>query len=122
MTLRWSILHTGVLALAALLVLQVLWHGVVLPPPAARFRQTLALSVLPLAPGLWIARRALRRGVLVGGIVCLLYFCHGVSAAWNDPSARVLAWVEIVLSLVVIAASGWDARHYRRPSRQHRHT
>jgi uncharacterized membrane protein len=63
----------------------------------------------------WIAPGNLRRGVLVGGIVCLFYFCHGVSIAWDDASARGLAILEIALSLIVIGALGWDARHYKRP-------
>ncbi|HMM57191.1 MAG TPA: DUF2069 domain-containing protein [Rudaea sp.] len=115
MKARWNILHAGTLALVALLALQILWHGWLLPPSAAQRWPTLALAVLPLIPGVWIARHNLRRGVLVGGIVCLFYFCHGVSAAYSDASARWLAGLEIFLSLVVIAALGWDARHYKRP-------
>ena len=112
---HWNILHAGALALAALLVLQILWHGWLLPPPAAQRWPTLALALLPLVPGAWIARRNLRRGVLVGGIVGLFYFCHGVSAAYADTAARSLAFAEIALTLIVIAALGWDARHYKRP-------
>jgi uncharacterized membrane protein len=115
MKTRWNILHAGILALAALLALQILWHAWLFPPPAERFWPTLALSMLPLVPGVWIAPGNLRRGVLVGGIVCLFYFCHGVSIAWDDASARGLAILEIALSLIVIGALGWDARHYKRP-------
>lgn len=118
MKMRWTILHTGILALAALLVLQILWHAWMFPPPAAQRWPTLAVCVLPLVPGLWIAGRNLRRGVLVGGIVSLFYFCHGVSAAWGDPTARALACAEIALTLAVIAALGWDARHYKRPAKK----
>lgn len=112
---HWNILHAGALALAALIVLQFLWHGWLLPPSAVQRWPTLALALLPLVPGVWIARRNLRRGVLVGGIVSLLYFCHGVSAAYSDAAARWLAFAEIALTLIVIAALGWDARHYKRP-------
>ncbi|HZW51939.1 MAG TPA: DUF2069 domain-containing protein, partial [Rudaea sp.] len=80
-----NILHAGIAALAALLVLQIVWHAWLFPPAATQRWPTLALAVLPLVPGLWIAGRNLRRGVLVGGIVSLFYFCHGVSAAWGDP-------------------------------------
>jgi len=52
--------------------------------------------------------------VLIGGIVCLLYFCHGVSAAYGDAAARLPALAEIALTLIVIGALGWDARHYQR--------
>lgn len=108
-------LHAGMLALAALLALQILWHAWIFPPSPAQRWPTLALCVLPLVPGLWIAIRNLRRGVLVGGIVCLFYFCHGISAAWGDAAVRALACVEIALTMIVIAALGWDARHYKRP-------
>ena len=113
-----NILHAGIAALAALLVLQIVWHAWLFPPPAAQHWPTLALAVLPLVPALLIAPGNLRRGVLVGGIVSLFYFCHGVSAAWDDAPVRALACVEIVLTLIVIAAPGWDARHYKRPSKK----
>ena len=113
-----NILHAGIVALAALLVLQIVWHAWLFPPLPAQRWPTLALAALPLVPGVWIAFRNLRRGVLIGGIVSLFYFCHGVSAAWGDTSVRALAGVEIVLTLIVIAALGWDARHYKRPSKK----
>lgn len=112
-----NILHAGIAALAALLVLQIVWHVWLFPPPAAQRWPTLALAVLPLVPGVWIALRDLRRGVLIGGIVSLFYFCHGIGAAYSDVPARWPASLEIVLTLVVIAALGWDARHYKRRSK-----
>jgi uncharacterized membrane protein len=112
---RWNVLHLGGLALAALIGLQILWHAFVLPPPTRHFWPTLTLSILPLVPGAWIAFGNLRRGILVGGIVCLFYFCHGVSVAWDDSTARGMALLEIALSLIVIGALGWDARGYKRP-------
>jgi uncharacterized membrane protein len=105
-------------ALAALLVLQIVGHAWLVPPLPAQRWPTLTLAALPHVPGVWIAFRNLRRGVLVGGIVSLFYFCHGISAAWGDPPMRALAWVEIVLTLIVIAALGWDARHYKRPAKK----
>lgn len=114
---RFGALHVGAMALVALLALQIVWHGWWLPPAPREFWPTLGLSVLPLLPGLWTCRRSLRRGVLVGGIVCLFYFCHGTSTAYSDPATRIPALMEIALSLLVIGASGWDARHYKRPAK-----
>jgi len=111
---RFDALHWGALALGALLVLQVLWHAWWLPPAPRQFWPTLALAVLPLLPSLWTGRRDLRRGVLIGGIVCLFYFCHGISALYSDAAARIPAALEIALTLLVIGASGWNARHYKR--------
>ncbi|HET8943045.1 MAG TPA: DUF2069 domain-containing protein [Rudaea sp.] len=110
-----NVLHAGLAALIALVVLQIVWHGLFLPAATrAQTGLTLIVAVVPLLPGLWTCRRNLRRGVLIGGIVCLFYFCHGVSTAYADPEARVPALIETALSLIVIGALGWDARHYKR--------
>ena len=107
-------LSLGAGALLALLILQIVWHGWWMPAPSTRFWPTLAIATLPLLPGLWTCRSNLRRGVLIGGIVGLFYFCHGVSVAYGDAAARVPALIEIALTLLVIGASGWDARKYKR--------
>jgi uncharacterized membrane protein len=109
-TSRFGALQVGAFALVALALLQILWHAFILPPTHARFGSTLALSIVPLLPSLWICLRNLRRGVLIGGIVCLFYFCHGVSTAYGDSPALLLALAEIALTLIVIGALGWDAR------------
>ena len=109
-----SALRFGIGALAALLLLQIAWHGWWMPPLPARYWPTLAFATLPLLPGLWTALGNLRRGVLIGGIVSLFYFCHGVGTFYGDPAPRLPAAAEIALSLLVIGASGWDARAYRR--------
>jgi uncharacterized membrane protein len=113
-TRRDGTLVIGACALAALLALQILWHAWLLPPAREQLGPTLALAIAPLLPGLWTCRNNLRRGVLIGGIVCLFYFSHGVSAVYSDQRARLLAVAEIALTLLVIGASGWDARHYQR--------
>jgi uncharacterized membrane protein len=110
-------LRLGAGALLALLILQIVWHGWWLPPLPRQFWPTLALAVLPLLPGLWTCRRDLRRGVLIGGIISLFYFCHGISTMYADPQARVPGALEIALTLLVIGASGWDARKYKRPAK-----
>jgi uncharacterized membrane protein len=106
-------LRAGLGALVAQLALQLAWHAWYAP----HSRAALALAVLPLLPGLWISLRNLRRGVLVGGIVSLFYFCHAVAEMWMNPAARLLASLELLLSLLVIGASYWDARGYRRPAK-----
>jgi uncharacterized membrane protein len=108
-------LRFGAGALLALLVLQIAWHGWWMPAAPPRFWPTLAIATVPLLPGLWTSLRNLRRGVLIGGIVALFYFCHGVSVAYGDAAARIPALLEIALTLCVIGASGWDARKYKRP-------
>jgi uncharacterized membrane protein len=112
---RFDALHAGAAALVLLVMLQLLWHGWVAPPVGALLLPTLVVAIGPLLPGLWVCGYNLRRGVLIGGIVCLFYFCHGVGSAWADAAARPFACAEVVLTLVVVAALGWDARRYRRP-------
>ena len=107
-------LRTGAVALLLLTALQIAWHGWLAPPASQRLIPTLVLAVVPLLPGLWTCIDNLRRGVLIGGIVCLFYFCHGVVAAYAEPTLRLLALAEIALTLIVIGACGWDARKYRR--------
>ena len=108
-------LRVGAAALIGLILLQIAWHAWLYPATAARLLPTLAITTLPPACALWVCADNLRRGVLIGGIVCLLYFCHGVSSAWSEPASRVLALVEVAFCVTVIGALGWDARHYRRP-------
>lgn len=107
-------LRLGAVALLLLLLLQLVWHAWLQPPVPSRLLPTLTLAVAPLLPGLWTCLTRLRRGVLIGGIVCLFYFCHGVSVAYADAGARWLALLEVALALLVIGALGWDARKYRR--------
>jgi uncharacterized membrane protein len=107
-------LRIGFAAALALLALEIAWHAWVAPARANLFWPTLALAVVPLLPGLWIAFSSLRRGVLVCGIVCLFYFAHGVSEAWSGGAPHWPAALEITLTLAVIAALGWDARKYKR--------
>ncbi len=113
MTESKNALRAGIAALVGLLALEVMWHAWLYPPDDHRFSM-LALTALPLVLSLWIGFRNRRRGVLVGGMLCLAYFSHGVSSAYSEPASRACALIEIGLSLVVIGALGWDARGYKR--------
>jgi uncharacterized membrane protein len=107
-------LKLGAAALVALFALEIVWHAWLAPADGARFWPTLLLAVAPLLPGLWICFGNLRRGVLVGGIVGLFYFSHGVALLLDPAAPRVAAAIEVALTLLVIGASGWDARKYKR--------
>jgi uncharacterized membrane protein len=99
-------LRLGAAALIAQLVLQMAWHAWLIPAS----RPALALSVLPLLPGLWVCLRNLRRGVLIGGIASLFYFCHGVAELLGAGESRLPAAIEVVLAVAVVAALGWETR------------
>jgi len=99
-------LRFGAGALIAQLLLQFAWHAVLAPVS----RPALALAVLPLLPGLWIGIRDLPRGVLIGGVVSLFYFCHGVVELLGASASHLLAATEVTLAVAVVAALGWATR------------
>ncbi len=111
-----SALRTAVAALTALLVLQLAWHVWLAPPKPGFLVPTLLLAVAPLLFSLWIAARSLRRGVLIGGMLCLFYFSHGISELWSGAAPHWPAAVEIALALLVVFALGWEVRASKRRS------
>ena len=90
---------------AALLALAVLF--------AAWFhddRHALAAMLVFVLPPLLLAVpawRGGRRAAVWAGVLALFWFSHGVMAAWTRPDERLFAWLEILLSLLVIGASSW---------------
>ena len=99
----------GLLAWAGLIALQPVWHMWLLPPQHMPSWVLLALTVIPLLLPL-LALRNPRRALLWVGILALFYFCHGVAESWSLPSARMLAVLEILLSLSLIGALGAGVR------------
>jgi len=99
-------LRIGAGILVAQLLLQIVWHAVLVPVS----RPALALAVLPLLPGLWICIRNLPRGVLIGGIVSLFYFCHGIAELIGASPSHLPAAFEVALAVAVVAALGWATR------------
>jgi uncharacterized membrane protein len=96
-------------ALFALAALQIAWYGWWSPPvsigPLAAISFALIWFALPLA----FARQSTERGLLVGALVALLYFSHGVMQCWVSRADRAPALIEIALSVIVIAFAGWPA-------------
>jgi len=99
----------GLVAWGALIVLQIAWHAWLVPPRSMPLAAVLAITVLPLLLPL-SALREVRRALLWVGIFSLFYFCHGVAEAWSAPTERVLALLEIVLTLLLIGALGASVR------------
>ena len=95
----------GLLAWALLVLLQLAWHGWLFPARTMPVWLVLGVTVVPLLLPLF-AIRNVRRALLWVGILSLFYFCHGVTEAWSAPGERVLAWVEIVLTVGLIAVLG----------------
>ena len=111
-------LRIGVGALVALLLLQFIWHAWLFPPESAHRFSVLFVALTPLIPGLWICGSNLRRGVLIGAIASLFYFCHAVAELWSPSAPRYLAATEMIITLLLIGASGWNARNYKRTSKK----
>jgi uncharacterized membrane protein len=100
----------GLATWAALALLQLAWHGWLFPPRTVPVWLALALAVVPLLLPL-LALRNLRRALLWTGILSLFYFCHGVAEAWSAPGERALAWLEIVLTVLLIGTLGAGVRY-----------
>ena len=107
--------RAGLVAWAALTVLQLLWHGWLFPAQSMPPMLVLAITVIPLLLPL-LAIRDVRRALLWVGILSLFYFCHGVAEAWSSPDERWLAVIEIILTLVLIGTLGAGVK--RKPKAQ----
>ena len=103
----------GVLAWAALIALQLLWHGWLFPPQIISVWLVLAITVVPLLLPL-LAIRDARRALLWVGILSLFYFCHGIAEGWSSSAERGLALAEIVLTLLLIGTLGAGVRRKQR--------
>lgn len=106
--------HALMAALLALCGLYGVWFG--------RSADWTALAVFALPPlllaaSVWVRTRAVR---FWSGVLALLWFSHGVMAAWSQPDVRGLALIEIALALAVIIASNAVALRARSARRAER--
>ena len=93
----------GFAAWGALALLQVIWHALLLPPARMPVAAALVFGLLPLAIPL-LYWRTPARALLLAGMICLFYFCHGIAEFYAAPAERVFAGIEIVLAVIVILA------------------
>ncbi len=104
----------GFAAWAALALLQIVWHAWLLPPERMPIAVALLFTLLPLAIPL-VYWRTPARALLLAGMVCLFYFCHGVAEAYAAPRERVFAALEIALAVVVILTCARMPKRRRTP-------
>lgn len=105
------------IGLLAMLALQVAWHGLLPPPRSLLGWSAFVVAVAPLLallPGAWRARPT---PLFWANLLCLLYFCHGVSEAWTTPAMRGWALLEIALAVLVVSAYGAFGLRSRRAAR-----
>jgi uncharacterized membrane protein len=106
---------TGLVAWAALVLLQLAWHGVMFPPTQLSMLLVLGITVVPLLlPAFSLPDK--RRALLWVGILSLFYFCHGIAEAWSSPPERVPALLEIGLTLLLIGTLGAGVRRPKTPT------
>ncbi|WP_430390978.1 DUF2069 domain-containing protein [Dyella sp. 20L07] len=104
--------RVGLVAWAALTLLQLIWHGWLFPAQNMPMTLVLGITVVPLLLPL-LAIGDARRALLWVGILSLFYFCHGISEAWSAPGQRWLAWLEILLTLTLIGTLGAGVKRKR---------
>lgn len=107
--------RVGLAAWAALVLLQLVWHGWLFPGQWLPAWAVVLITVVPLLLPLLALRRDVRRALLWVGILSLFYFCHGISEGWTSASERWLALAEILLTLLLIGTLGAGVR--RKPAR-----
>jgi uncharacterized membrane protein len=104
-------------ALWGLFALQLAWHGWLAPPRAAPAPLIAAVAALPLVPALALWWRRPRLGLILGGLVGLGYFAHGLTEAMVAPEVRWLGAAEVALVLLLLGALGAATRRERRARR-----
>ncbi|MBS3744674.1 MAG: DUF2069 domain-containing protein [Wenzhouxiangellaceae bacterium] len=90
----------------ALIALQLVWFGWLAPAETLGRSGGLLLAVAPLLLPLWPILRLNLDGLVIGGLLLLVYFCFAVVEAWisTGPMVRVLALLEIALILLYYLA------------------
>ncbi|MFY2762465.1 DUF2069 domain-containing protein [Arenimonas sp. MALMAid1274] len=101
------------LAILALFALQIVWHGWLAPPVHAAPWVMALLFALPILPALGLLLAGHRRAGFWGAFAALLYFSHGVMAAWVSPDVRNLALGQALVSAVLVVAASWDGLQAR---------
>jgi uncharacterized membrane protein len=96
----------GAIALWALAAMQLVW------PERRAVIGVIAVLLLAPALGMWL--RSPRRGLLLGALIGLVFFSHGVMEAWSDPDSRAFGIAEAALELALVFALGWATRVEKR--------
>jgi uncharacterized membrane protein len=112
--------RAAIVGLCALAVLQVVWYGWWAPVAGMSKSAAISFALVWFALPLLAARHDSDRGLLVGALVALLYFSHGVMEAFANPAERLPAVLEIFLSLMVVACAGWPSWQRARAKRRQR--
>ena len=100
-------------AIVGLFALQLAWHGWLAPPARSAPWAMALFFALPILPALVLVLLRHRRAGFWGALAALVYFSHGVMAAWATPGVRGLALAQVALSAVLVVAASWDGMRGR---------
>ncbi len=106
--------RAGFVIWAALIALQPVWYLWWAPPQSGSGWLASLLIIIPLLLPLIALVRSRQRALLWIGIVSLVYFCHGIVAAYAVPDARIAGLTEAVLCVLLIVTLGWQVRGARK--------
>ena len=98
----------AILGIFAMLVWQAIWHLWLAPPESIPVALAVSLAIAPIAPAALLAILRRPSAVFWAGVASLLYFCHAIMELWSVPETRLLAMVELGLSLWIIFSGNWD--------------
>lgn len=100
-------------AILGLFVLQLAWHGWLAPPVHAAPWAMALFFAAPILPAVGLLALRHRRAGFWGALAALLYFSHGVMAAWVTPEVRTMALLQVALSALLVVAASWDGMRGR---------
>ncbi len=98
----------AILGIFAMLTWQIIWHAWLAPPETIPVALAVSLAIAPIAPAALLALLRRPSAVFWSGVASLLYFCHAIMELWSTPETRLLALVELGLSLWIIFTGNWD--------------
>lgn len=98
----------AILGVFAMLTWQTIWHAWLAPPETIPIALAVSLAIAPIAPAAVLALLRRPSAIFWAGVASLLYFCHAITEIWSVPEIRLLALVELGLSLWIIFSGNWD--------------
>ncbi|MGB0513710.1 MAG: DUF2069 domain-containing protein [Wenzhouxiangellaceae bacterium] len=98
----------------ALIALQIVWFGVIAPIDALGPIGSAAVFAVPLLLPAWSIWRLNLRGIVIGGMFLLFYFCVAVAEVWAQPVSRIPALIQVGLILWYFTALYEIRRRERR--------
>ena len=91
-------------AYLAMLIWQVVWHGLLPPPSGSRNTWLALMACLPLLIPLFGLVRGNYRSMIWAGLLLMLYLTIGIMEIWSNPPQRFPAMVQVALAVFYLFA------------------